>query len=421
MSATQQLEGPPAGQFPDDSRGFSDSRVSGGDRGGSRQRAFDAAVEAKAFYAMLEDPKLVSELGSMLPDTIDVKTFVRTAKTAVATNVDLLNPMYRPSLMQSIVKAASQGLLPDGKHGALVPRWDDRASRTQVCWQPMVWGITQLGRRAGALKKLTAHIVFEGEDYDLLGGEDDKITHRINPKIVDEVYAKCRTPEAFFDRVELAYCIITAPDGTQTWRYMTKSRIARVKASSKAGKGPWSGAFMDEMILKTVILFTAKHIDLDGDTPEMRRFREAMETDLEADFDSDGAQMISAPATRAALPAPGVSAMDRLEAQILGGVKQRETVSAGGGSDEQRVQQRPGRLEHPPQVSLGSLTRKATEVRSPPDRTRRTILTTPAWTPISKTTREYGRKRRKTLTRRQKPRQRQSKPLKSLPMTLSQR
>jgi recombination protein RecT len=342
MSATQQLEGPPAGQFPDDSRGFSDSRVSGGDRGGSRQRAFDAAVEAKAFYAMLEDPKLVSELGSMLPDTIDVKTFVRTAKTAVATNVDLLNPMYRPSLMQSIVKAASQGLLPDGKHGALVPRWDDRASRTQVCWQPMVWGITQLGRRAGALKKLTAHIVFEGEDYDLLGGEDDKITHRINPKIVDEVYAKCRTPEAFFDRVELAYCIITAPDGTQTWRYMTKSRIARVKASSKAGKGPWSGAFMDEMILKTVILFTAKHIDLDGDTPEMRRFREAMETDLEADFDSDGAQMISAPATRAALPAPGVSAMDRLEAQILGGVKQRETVSAGGGSDEQRVQQRPG-------------------------------------------------------------------------------
>jgi hypothetical protein len=119
-----------------------------------------------------------------------------------------------------------------------------------------------------------------------------------------------------------------------------KVRIARVKASSKAGNGPWAGAFMDEMILKTVILFTAKHIDLDGDTPEMRRFREAMETDLEADFDSDGAQMISAPSTRAALPAPGGSAMDRLEAQILGGSKQRETVSAGGADRENGQQQR---------------------------------------------------------------------------------
>lgn len=285
-------DGPPAGMWdeapPSDNAGGGNARGRNGGRSEYQRKepSFDQMAELRDFYGMLDDTKFQKELHAMLPDTITVQSFIRTAKTAVQNNPNLLNPEWRPSLLRCITKAASQGLLPDGKHGALIPRKDNQAGgKYQVCWQPMIWGITQLGRRAGALKKISAHIVFEGEEYELLGGEDDVIRHKIDPKIVDEVYRPGVTPQQFFDKVVLAYCIITAPDGTVTWRWMPKSRIMAVRDTSKAGTGPWTGVFRDEMVIKTVMLFTSKWIDLDGDTPEMRRFKEALETDMEADFD----------------------------------------------------------------------------------------------------------------------------------------
>jgi recombination protein RecT len=344
---SQQNEGPPAGQFPDDVPATMDRGDAAPNRSNRRDEPkFDVGTEIKVFYKMIDDPAFQGQLKGMLPDNITVETFVRTAKTAVQGNVDLLNPEWRASLMQGVAKAAAQGLLPDGKHGALVPRYDDKARRVQVCWQPMVWGITQLGRRAGALKKITAHIVFDGEEFEVLGGAEDRIHHKINPVIVEKAYEDGKTPDKFMQHVAFAYCIITAPDGTPTWRYMTRSRIARVRQSSKANKGPWNGPFMDEMILKTVILFTSKHIDLDGDTPELRRFREALETDMEADFaetsEPKTIEHEQPPANDTPrLPAP--SALDKLSEklnarateQVTGGA---EKVTVGGGEEIQQQQ-----------------------------------------------------------------------------------
>jgi recombination protein RecT len=347
---SNQNEGPPAGQFPDDVPANADRGDSAPARGNRREEPkFDVGTEIKVFYKMIDDPVFLGQLKGMLPDNIPIETFVRTAKTAVQGDPNLLNPEWRASLMQGVSKAAAQGLLPDGKHGALVPRYDDKARRVQVCWQPMVWGITQLGRRAGALKKITAHIVFDGEEFEILGGAEDRIHHKINPVIVEKAYEDGKTPDKFMQHVAFAYCIITAPDGTPTWRYMTRSRIARVRASSKAAKGPWNGPFMDEMILKTVILFTSKHIDTDGDTPELRRFRDALETDMEADFDETGEpktieheQQQSANDTKR-LPAP--SALDKLSEQLNARTTEQvtgggaEKVTVGGGEESQQQQE----------------------------------------------------------------------------------
>ena len=323
-----------------------DNRANGApQRGGyGKQRNYDPAVEAQAFLGKLNDPKSMQELQKILPDNISIKLFVNTAKTAVTSNPDLLNPEFRSSLFQGIAKAAGMGLLPDGKHGALVPRWDDKARKMAVAFQPMVWGITQLGRRAGAIKKISANIVFEGEDYELLGGLDDSIHHKINPQIVDEAYTQARTPDGFntgkfIDKIVLSYCIIVAPDGTVTWRYMTRSRIQALRAASKANRGPWNSPWADEMILKGVILFTSKHIDLDGDTPEMRRFQEALWTDMEIDFSKSAAQsgkdgaipQLDSPA----LPAPS-EAMERLSQQVLNGAGKDNTVQARASAQQAR-------------------------------------------------------------------------------------
>lgn len=311
-----------------------DSRRDDG-RGGNYERNdkpnrvnFPAPARSQAageFFAWLADRKTLGELQRVLPNTVRPEKFAETAKQAVMTNTDLLWPAYRESLLQAVLKAAHQGLPPDGKHGAMVPRWDDRTREVRVVWQPMVWGLMRLGRETGAIRQMRAHIVFDGEVFEIEQGDEDRIIHRVNPEIVEAAY-QALTPDAFMQYVQAAYCVITATDGTVTKRWMPRSRIARVRASAKASNGPWAGAFIDEMILKTVILYTSKWINLDADSPAAQRFMEALRTDMEADFDADG-RALPAGHQQAALPAPGLK-LDTLE-QKLFGFGQGEPVPVG--------------------------------------------------------------------------------------------
>lgn len=346
----QQIEGPSAGQFPDDAPPASQDNAGGqggGGKGRRKARQFDVVAETRAFYAAIDSPKVQAEIKAVLPDTIDIAAYVRVAKTAATSNPDLLNPEWRGSLMRCLAKAAGQGLLPDGKEGALIARWDDQAHAYQVCWQPMVWGITKLGRLTGQIKKIYAALAFDGEDFRPLGGEDEgRIIHTIDPRIVDEAYSVAHDPMKFLDRVTAAYCIITTADGEKVARWMPRSRLMRVRATSKAAKGPWNGPFQDEMMLKAVILWTAKWLDLNTSNPATARFREALETDMEADFDHAGnvIEHDGQPAL-AALPASAPkldNIMDQLKqraaekvavgaAHAQGGVQQQTPVRASTG------------------------------------------------------------------------------------------
>ena len=296
----------------------------GGNRGGKKPRppamtAQEMATASGDFYAWLGTAATQAQLKVVLPDHVDLPLFIATAKTAVLTKPQLLRENMRPSLLVAIMKAASQGLLPDGKQGALVPRYDNEAGGYIVAWQPMVQGIIKLGRETGAIKSIRAMIVFRGENFHVLGGEEDRIQHEIDIDIVDEAYAALNggrdnhgnpiaRPAEFFARVRAAYCFITGVDGTVTRRYMPHQRLVSLWESSKAANGPWNSRWIDEMILKGMILFTAKWLNLDGESVQAKRFQAALMTDMEIDFDRQGQpQQIAAPADRvpqAALPAP---------------------------------------------------------------------------------------------------------------------
>jgi len=304
-----------------------------GSRSGYQRRQepeFDVGVAAQDFYAWLDDRATRAAFKTMLPDTIDLDVFIATAKTAVLNNSKLLAPNLRESLLIAVQRAAAQGLPPDGKHGALVPRYDTEARQYRVAWQPMVWGIVKLGRQTGAIKSIRAVIVFAGERFEIEAGDEDRYSHRVDRAIVEEAYAALNggrdqhgnvivRPDEFMRRIDCAYCIITGTDGTVTKRWMTRSRIMMVRNSSKAAKGPWASAFIDEMVAKTVILFTTKHVDLDVNNPATQRFRLALETDMAADFDA-----ITAAPDVPSLPAPGTR-LDMFE-EMLGRAAQREPV-----------------------------------------------------------------------------------------------
>lgn len=314
----------------------------GGGKGGKRPAAplltpEQIAIASEDFFGWLANKETAEQLRMLLPDHVDPDVFIATCKTAVIVKPQLLRESLRQSLLVSVMKAAAQGLKPDGKEGALVPRYDSEAKTQLVAWQPMVWGIAKLGRETGAIKSIRAVIVFHGEPFKIVQGEEDRIEHEVDPDIVEEAYTALNggkdthgnpvaKPAEFFMRVRAAYCFITGSDGTVTKRWMTRQRLISLWEASKAAYGPWNSRWIDEMILKGVILFTAKWINLDTGTVTAKRFQAALMTDLEVDFDRHGA--LNAPperAPQAALAAPA-DKLSTMEAAILA-TKEREKVA----------------------------------------------------------------------------------------------
>jgi phage RecT family recombinase len=345
---------------PADMSSYGQPAPAGGQRGGTRggggtrpaamtqEQLADASAD---FYEWLTTPATLDQLKMLLPDHVDTKVFIATCKTAALTKPDLLREDLRASLLTSIMKGAGMGLLPDGKQGALIARWDSDAKKHQVAFQPMVDGIKKLGRETGAIRNIRAVIVFHGEPFRIIQGDEDRIDHEVEIDIVEEAYAALNggrdnrgnpiaKPDEFLGRVRAAYCIITGIDGTITKRWMTKSRIVSLKESSKANFGPWNSRFIDEMVLKGVILFTCKWINLDTESVQAKRFQSALMTDMEVDFDRQG--QIAGPAnqdrpSQAALPAPA-DKLGSLEDAIMGKTKVREKVPVDPGRESSPLQ-----------------------------------------------------------------------------------
>jgi recombinational DNA repair protein RecT len=292
---------------------------------------------AEAFYAWMIQKDTVAQLRLMLPDNVEPEVFITTCKTAVLTRPQLLREDLRPSLMVAVMKGASQGLKPDGKEGALVTRYDSESRSYVVVWQPMVWGLCKLGRETGAIKSIRAVIVYNGEPFEIIQGEDDIIRHTVDIDIEEEAFTALHegvdqwgnpkaNPDAFFEFVRAAYCIITGIDGTVTKRWMTRKRLQTLRDAAKAKNGPWNSVWMPEMICKSVILFTSKWINLDAESVHAKRFQSALLQDLEVDFGQGNQIGHDAPQPRqqAALEAPGTK-LDLFEQMH----RTREPVTVG--------------------------------------------------------------------------------------------
>lgn len=275
----------------------------------------ELAAAGEDFYDWLEHADTLRQLKIMLPDHVQAPVFIATAKTAVVLKPQLLRADLRPSLLTGVMRAASMGLLPDGKQGALVPRYNADTKTFEIAWQPMVWGVVKLGRETGAIRSIRAVLVFNGEPFRIIQGEEDRIEHEVDPDIVDAAYAALNggrdgngamisKPDAFIAHLRAAYCLITATDGTITRRWMTRQRLISLWQSTRAEKGPWSGRWIDEMFLKGMILFTAKWINLDTTSAAAKRFQAAMMADLEIDFERQDASISEDKSEPAALAAP---------------------------------------------------------------------------------------------------------------------
>lgn len=194
--------------------------------------------------------KMQDQFQAVLPPQIPVERFVRTAITAVGMQPELLRTDRR-SLLGACMKAAQDGLLPDGREAALV------IFKGRAQYLPMVAGLLKKARQSGQISSISAHVVYERDQFDYELGDNEHILHK--PLITGER-----------GKPVAVYAIARTTDGGAYREVMSVAQVEKVRAVSRASKpdSPWN-QWWDEMARKTVIRRLAKYLPSSTDLDQL--------------------------------------------------------------------------------------------------------------------------------------------------------
>ena len=207
------------------------------------------------------------EFRKALPGHITAERFVRTTQTALAMtrNIDKVTNMG--SLLTACTKAASDGLILDGREAALVVDYHG-----DVQYRPMVRGLLKLAYNSGQIKSLVVETACEA-DFFLWEPTnlDEPIKHNV----------EVRKPRG---DVFLVYAMAELKDGGIVHAVMTVDAVNRIRDRSDAWNAfqakkikstPWSTDW-EEMAKKTVFRRLSKSLPSSTDR-EQDRFHQAVE------------------------------------------------------------------------------------------------------------------------------------------------
>ena len=252
--------------------------------------------------------RMDSEFSVALPTHIPVEKFMRVVTTAVNSNPDLM-AANRRSLFEAAMRAAQDGLLPDGRDGALV------IFGGKVQWMPMIGGILKKLRNSGELGSIDAQLVHQ----------NDKFTYRLG---VDEI--PIHEPDWFGERGAIigVYAVARLKGGTAFAEIMSKKAVEEVRNVSRAkNSGPWV-TWWGEMARKTVLRRLSKRLPMSTDLDDLiRRDDELYDLGDAKPAIEPRAQAVALAATLAANAATGDKGFDPafVEAEIIGTTHDAET------------------------------------------------------------------------------------------------
>lgn len=210
----------------------------------------------QSLRTMLEG-SMKAEIAKALPKDIDPDRFIRTVVTSVQMNQDLLYADRR-SLLSACMKAAQDGLMPDGREAVLniyntkikvqdggrqVEKWVP-----MVQYLPMVRGVLKIMRNSGMVAHIDAAAVYERDHFAFKRGDDPRIEH--------EPYLGAEEP----GKIIAAYIIVRMTNGEVHREVMPFRDIEKTRGASKSGSGdssPWT-KWYDQMAIKAVIKRAAK-------------------------------------------------------------------------------------------------------------------------------------------------------------------
>ena len=190
------------------------------------------------------------ELAMALPAHVAPERFVRIVMTAIQQTPDLMKA-DRKSLFAACMKAAQDGLLPDGREAFLNCYYSKKDNKFVASYQPMIAGVLKKIRQSGELKQLSCDVVREGDVFEHYV---DETGEHFKHQSSDEDNASAP--------VKYVYAALWTKDGGFYFKKMTPKAVEKARAVSRAANsGPWV-QWWDEMALKTVLRNLSKRVPM---------------------------------------------------------------------------------------------------------------------------------------------------------------
>jgi len=205
-----------------------------------------------------------AQFKAALPAHIPVERFSRVVMTAIQNNPDLM-AADRRSLWNSAMRAAQDGLLPDGRDGAMVI-FNTKEKRDgkdvwvkKAQWMPMVFGIMKKARNSGQISAIGAGVVYEGDSFRNWIDDSGEHLH----------YEPCDNPNVELVRRVFAYAKLK--DNSLVVETLTPAEIERIRAVSRTkDNGPWV-QWWSEMAKKSAIRRLSKRLPMSSDLDDLIR------------------------------------------------------------------------------------------------------------------------------------------------------
>lgn len=196
-----------------------------------------------ALKCQLETSK--AEFKPLLGNDTNVDRFIRVVLNSVLATPDLLEADRR-SLIAACMKAAQDGLLPDGREAVLNIYNTKVKKNGQESWVkmaqylPMVGGLVKKLYESGEITYIDAAAVYENDKFVYRRGDDPKLEHE--PSLGDDA-----------GKIIAAYAVIKLKNGEVKREVMPRRDIEAVRGASKsAERGPWV-TWYDQQAIKSVI------------------------------------------------------------------------------------------------------------------------------------------------------------------------
>lgn len=282
--------------------------------------------------------KQLGQFAAVLPKHIPAERFGRVVLTAIQNNPELLD-VDRRSLFNAAMRAAQDGLLPDGRLGAIVI-YKGKGGIKLAQWLPMIAGLRQKVRNSGEIVDWNAHVVHEQDAWDYEEGD--------NPRILHKPTRGERGP------IVAAYSIARFRTGEVSREWMWIEELNKVRAVSKAERGPWQD-WPEEMYRKTVAKRHAKVLPMSTDLDDLLRRPDEPNRD---DGSADGVKPPAVISGQASPPAALSEALDQIAGRTLAQrtdhddetgevIEHSDAGEYADGDDEQRADEKPRTVAAP--------------------------------------------------------------------------
>jgi recombination protein RecT len=258
----------------------------------------------------------MAEIKTALPAHMSPERFIRVVLTAAQINPEIL-ACERQSLWNACMRAANDGLLPDGVEGAIVPY------KSKATWIPMYQGLLKKFRNSGEFKWVTAGIVHEGDEYDhWIDETGEHFRHRPSDDNVGK-------------KVRRVYALATTKDGGSFIADLSLTEINKRKAMSRATRedAPWK-LWEPEMQKKTALRVLSKLLPKSSDLDALMRRDEEALLGVES-VDARRAEIAQPSTAKSTLDAFGALAADEVTSPTAAQPDEEDTPSTaareGGG------------------------------------------------------------------------------------------